>query len=79
MSNIICSSNCFLWCGSGPPFIGHITNFASGVLILLLRPYKIGDNIVKAVVDVIRSSKELLTDPAHRLGISKLEGDGYIF
>ena len=64
---------------AGLPLSGTLQNFASGVLILLLRPYKIGDNIVKAVVDVIRSSKELLTDPAHRLGISKLEGDGYIF
>lgn len=26
---------------------------------------------------MILSSKELLTDPAHRLGISKLESDGY--
>ena len=129
---------------AGLALSGTLQNFASGVLILLLRPYKIGDNIVtqgqegtvssiqlfytvvvsydnktiivpnsklsneiiinlsrkgtrridielkfnygidseqvkKAVVGVILSSKELLTDPAHRLGISKLEGDGYIY
>ena len=127
---------------AGLALSGTLQNFASGVLILLLRPYKIGDNIVtqgqegtvssiqlfytvvvsydnktiivpnsklsneiiinlsrkgtrridielkfnygidseqvkKAVVDVILSSKELLTDPAHRIGISKLESDGY--
>ena len=121
---------------------GTLQNFASGVLILLLRPYKIGDNIVtqsqegtvssiqlfytvvisydnktiivpnsklsneiiinlsrkgtrridielkfnygidseqvkNIVANVIISSKELLTDPAHRIGISKLEADGY--
>lgn len=127
---------------AGLALSGTLQNFASGVLILLLRPYKIGDNIVtqsqegtvssiqlfytvvisydnktiivpnsklsneiiinlsrkgtrridielkfnygidseqvkKTVTDVILSSKELLTDPAHRISVSKLEADGY--
>jgi small conductance mechanosensitive channel len=127
---------------AGLALSGTLQNFASGVLILLLRPYKIGDNIVtqgqegtvssiqlfytvvisydnktiivpnsklsneviinlsrkgtrridielkfnygidadqvkKIIADVILSSKELSTEPAHRVAISSLEPDGY--
>jgi small conductance mechanosensitive channel len=127
---------------AGLALSGTLQNFAGGVLILLLRPYKIGDNIVtqgqegvvssiqlfytvvisydnktiivpnsklsnevivnlsrkgtrridielkfnygidieqvrKQIKDVILSSKDLLTDPAHRICVSSLESDGY--
>jgi small conductance mechanosensitive channel len=127
---------------AGLALSGTLQNFASGVLILLLRPYKIGDNIVtqsqegtvssiqlfytvvisydnktiivpnsklsneviinlsrkgtrridielkfnygidanqvkKIIDDTIVSSKNLLTNPAHRMVISTLESDGY--
>ncbi|MBV9961609.1 MAG: mechanosensitive ion channel family protein [Parafilimonas sp.] len=127
---------------AGLALSGTLQNFASGVLILLLRPYKIGDNIVtqsqegvvssiqlfytvvisydnktiivpnsklsnelivnlsrkgtrridielkfnygvdidqvkKQIENVILSSKDLLTDPAHRIVVSSLEPDGY--
>lgn len=127
---------------AGLALSGTLQNFASGVLILLLRPYKIGDDIVtqsqegvvssiqlfytvvisydnktiivpnsklsnevivnlsrkgtrridielkfgysinidqvrKQVEDVILSSKDLLTDPAHRIVVSSIESDGY--
>ncbi|MEP6681944.1 MAG: mechanosensitive ion channel family protein [Parafilimonas sp.] len=127
---------------AGLALSGTLQNFASGVLILLLHPYKIGDNIVtqsqegtvssiqlfytviisydnktiivpnsklsneviinlsrkgtrrididlkfnygidaaqvkKTIEDVILSSKELLTDPSHRIIVSALDPDGY--
>ncbi|HEY2727415.1 MAG TPA: mechanosensitive ion channel family protein, partial [Parafilimonas sp.] len=127
---------------AGLALSGTLQNFASGVLILILRPYKIGDNIVtqgqegtvssiqlfytvvisydnktiivpnsklsneiiinlsrkgtrridielkfnfgvdadkikKLVHDVITSSKDLSTEPAHRIVVSSLEPDGY--
>jgi small conductance mechanosensitive channel len=127
---------------AGLALSGTLQNFASGVLILLLRPYKIGDNIVtqgqegvvssiqlfytvvtsydnktiivpnsklsneviinlsrkgtrridielkfnygidagnvkKQIEDVILSSKDLLTEPAHRIVVSSLEPDAY--
>lgn len=127
---------------AGLALSGTLQNFASGVLILILRPYKVGDNIVtqgqegtvssiqlfytvvtsfdnktiivpnsklsneiiinlsrqgnrridiemkfnfnidveqvkQIVSKIILSSKNLLTDPAHRISISTLEPDGY--
>ena len=127
---------------AGLALSGTLQNFASGVLILLLHPYKIGDNIVtqsqegtvssiqlfytviisydnktiivpnsklsneviinlsrkgtrridielkfnygidsgkvkKIIEDVILSSQELSTEPAHRISVSSLEPDGY--
>ncbi|HEY2728191.1 MAG TPA: mechanosensitive ion channel family protein [Parafilimonas sp.] len=127
---------------AGLALSGTLQNFASGVLILVLHPYKIGDNIVtqsqegtvssiqlfytvvisydnktiivpnsklsneiiinlsrkgtrridielkfnygididkvkKIIADVILSSKELSTEPAHRISVSALESDGY--
>ena len=121
---------------------GTLQNFASGVIILLLRPYRIGDNIItqgqegtvssiqlfytvivsfdnktiivpnsklsneviinlsrkgnrridielklsygidyeqvkKIISGAIESSKNLLTEPAHRISIMMLEPDGY--
>lgn len=121
---------------------GTLQNFASGVIILILRPYRIGDNIVtqgqegvvssiqlfytvvtsfdnktiivpnsklsneiiinlsrkgnrridielklnyaidteqvkKIIAKSIQSSKDLLSEPPHRIGISSLEQDGY--
>ncbi len=127
---------------AGLALSGTLQNFASGVLILLLRPYKIGDNIItqgqegavssiqlfytvvtsfdnktiivpnsklsneiiinlsrkgtrridielkfsfaidaeqvkKIIEQSILSSRNLLTEPAHRISISTLEPDGY--
>jgi small conductance mechanosensitive channel len=123
---------------------GALQNFASGVLILILRPYSIGDNIItqgregtvssiqlfytvvtsfanktiivpnsklsneiiinlsrkgtrridielklnfatnaeqvkKIIGQSILSSKNLLTDPTHRISVSSLEPDGYAY
>jgi small conductance mechanosensitive channel len=127
---------------AGLALSGTLQNFASGALILLLRPYRIGDNIItqgqegtvssiqlfytvvtsfdnktiivpnsklsneiiinlsrkgtrridielklnfatnaeqvkKIIGQSILSSKNLLTDPTHRLSVSLLEPDGY--
>jgi small conductance mechanosensitive channel len=121
---------------------GTLQNFASGVIILILRPYRIGDNIItqgqegtvssiqlfytvvtsfdnktiivpnsklsneiiinlsrkgnrridielklnyaidtgqvkKIITESIQSSKNLLTEPSHRITVSTLESDGY--
>jgi small conductance mechanosensitive channel len=127
---------------AGLALSGTLQNFASGVLILLLRPYRIGDNIItqgqegtvssiqlfytvvtsfdnktiivpnsklsneiiinlsrkgtrrldvelklsfttdaeqvkKIIEQTILSSKNILTDPTHRICVSLLEHDGY--